>query len=112
MVKLDHFGVFISMKYIISESQGKKLHEEMGPKFYEKLYEKYNLKSISYDEISDRIKTEISRNFGVDKSEMGPQTEIGMKIMETTAKIMNDFRNELRYIEENSEFLELLSKIQ
>ena len=43
---------------------------------------------------------------------MGPQTEIGMKIMETTAKIMNDFRNELRYIEENSEFLELLSKIR
>ena len=100
------------MKYLISESQASQLHEAVGNDFYEKLYERYNFKAISYDEVSDKIKKEISTQFGVDKSEMGPQTEVGKQIMEVSAKIMDGFRNELRYIDENPLFIELLNKIR
>lgn len=100
------------MKYIITESQKKILSEEFGNDFYEKLYERYNLKSISYDEISDKIKSELSKSLGISKSEMGPQTRLGMKILETTAKIMDSFRNKLRYIDENSLFIGLLNDIE
>lgn len=100
------------MKYLISESQASQLHETVGNDFYKKLYEKYNFKAISYDEVSDRIKKEISTQFGVDKSEMGPQTEIGRKIMEVSAKMMDSFRHELRYIEENPLFIELMTQIK
>jgi len=104
--------LFNNMKYIITESQKKILSEEFGDDFYEKLYERYNLKSISYDEIGDKIKSELSKNLGISKSEMGPQTQLGMKILETTAKIMDSFRNERRYIDENTWFINLLNDVE
>jgi hypothetical protein len=35
-----------------------------------------------------------------------------MKILETTAKIMDSFRNELRYIDENTLFINLLNDVE
>lgn len=100
------------MKYILTESQISLIEEQVNDRFYERIFDRYNFKAISYEEVSGVIKKELNKELGVLRVDMEPQTPIGKMIAETSAKIMDDFRNHLRYIDESPYFLELVEKIE
>ena len=100
------------MKYVINEKQAGLLKEQFNDDFFDRLVDRYSTQSISYYEISEKMKDLISQRLGIDEKGIDPQSYIGRLVAEASLKFLDELRTNLRWIDENPIFVDLMSKIQ
>jgi hypothetical protein len=100
------------MKYLVNQKQAELLKEQFNDDFFERLVDRYSTQSISYYEISEKMKEEISKRLNIDKKGIDPQSYIGRLIAEASLKFLDELRTNLRWIDESPIFIDLMSKLE
>jgi len=100
------------MKYLVNQKQAELLKEQFNDDFFKRLVDRYSTQSISYYEISEKIKEEISKRLNIDKKGIDPQSYIGRLIAEASLKFLDELRTNLRWIDESPIFIDLMSKLE
>jgi len=100
------------MKYLVNQKQAELLKEQFNDDFFERLVDRYSTQSISYYEISEKMKEEISKRLNIDKKGIDPQSYLGRLIAEASLKFLDELRTNLRWIDESPIFIDLMSKLE